>query len=113
MKVKNLVIDGVDHVKDFLEGLQKKDRAKVERQINLLDMFGVKWGPPNIKALQGHGLYYLRVVYRRNTYRIFFLVSGDQECLVLLHGFAKHTQKTPRNEIEIALKRKEAFLKNY
>jgi phage-related protein len=28
----------------------------------------------------------------------------------MLHGFTKKTQKTPRKEIEIALKRKKEFL---
>ena len=30
-----------------------------------------------------------------------------EEKMVLLHGFIKQTQKTPQNELEIALKRKQ------
>jgi hypothetical protein len=30
----------------------------------------------------------------------------EKDCMVLLHGFMKKTQKTPEHEIDLALKRK-------
>ena len=36
--------------------------------------------------------------------RVIFCVEKD--CMVLLHGFMKKTQKTPKQEIDLALKRK-------
>ena len=36
--------------------------------------------------------------------RVLFCV--ERECMVLLHGFIKKTQKTPQHEIDLALKRK-------
>src|SRR5207248_4147005 len=41
--------------------------------------------------------------YGRNR-RVIFCVEKD--CMVLLHGFMKKTQKTPQQEIDLALKRK-------
>ena len=36
--------------------------------------------------------------------RVIFCVGKD--CMMLLHGFIKKTQKTPKQEIDLALKRK-------
>jgi len=36
--------------------------------------------------------------------RVIFCVEKD--CMVLLHGFMKKTRKTPKQEIDLALKRK-------
>jgi len=36
--------------------------------------------------------------------RVIFCV--ERECMVLLHGFIKKTQKTPQREVDLAFKRK-------
>jgi phage-related protein len=36
--------------------------------------------------------------------RVLFCV--EQECMVLLHGFMKKTQKTAKHDIDLAIKRK-------
>ena len=36
--------------------------------------------------------------------RVLFCV--EQECMVLLHGFMKKTQKTPKQDIDLAIRRK-------
>ena len=54
------------------------------------------------------GLYELRMEYNSNIYRIFFIFD-DGQIVVLFNGFQKKTQKTPSNEIEKALKIKEAY----
>ncbi len=54
------------------------------------------------KHLEGtDGLYELRVKVGSDIYRIFcFFDEGN--LIVLLHGFQKKSEKTPRNEIERA-----------
>ena len=54
------------------------------------------------------GLYELRMEYNSNIYRVFFIFDNDQ-IVVLFNGFQKKTQKTPSEEIEKALKIKEAY----
>ena len=44
------------------------------------------------------------VQYSGMDARVIFCVEKD--CMVLLHGFMKKTQKTPEQEIDLALKRK-------
>ncbi len=43
-----------------------------------------------------------------NIYRVFFIFDNGN-VVVLFNGFQKKTQKTPLNEIEKALKIKEAY----
>jgi phage-related protein len=52
----------------------------------------------------GHGLWEVRsdLSDGRIGRVIFSIVSGE---MVLLHGFVKKTQKTPQQEIDLALKR--------
>jgi phage-related protein len=54
------------------------------------------------------GLYEIRVEFESNIYRIFCCFDkGD--LVVLFNGFQKKTQKTPKKEIELALKLKEEY----
>jgi phage-related protein len=53
-------------------------------------------------------LWELREESRTNTYRIvYFFFTGRR--IVFLHGFQKKTQKTPRQELEIAHQRYQHF----
>jgi len=53
-------------------------------------------------------IYELRTEYGGNIYRVFFIFD-EGEIVVLFNGFQKKTQKTPQNEIEKAIKIKEAY----
>ena len=53
-------------------------------------------------------LYELRTEYNSNIYRVFFIFD-EGRIVVLFSGFQKKTQKTPNNEIEKALRIKEAY----
>jgi phage-related protein len=54
------------------------------------------------------GLFEIRIEYEGNIYRIF--CCFDQGNLVILfNGFQKKTQKTPKKEIDFALKLKEDY----
>lgn len=54
------------------------------------------------------GLYEIRVQLGRNIFRIFCFFDQGQ-LVVLAHGFQKKTQKTPKKEIEKALKIKDEY----
>jgi phage-related protein len=54
------------------------------------------------------GLWELRLMYNSNIYRVFFIFDEGQ-LVILFNGFQKKTHKTPTNEIEKALKIKEAY----
>ena len=60
-----------------------------------------------VKHLRG-GIFELRTEYEGNIYRVFFIFD-EGNIVVLFNGFQKKTQKTPQNELEKALKIKEAY----
>ena len=55
-----------------------------------------------------NGLYEIRVEFHGNIYRIFSCFD-EGKMVVLFNGFQKKTQKTPKSEIEKALKIKEEY----
>ncbi len=56
-----------------------------------------------LKHLTGtDGLYEARIQLRSNIWRVFCFFDGDK-LVVLMNGFQKKTQKTPKNQIEKAL----------
>ena len=60
-----------------------------------------------VKA-QRDGLYELRIEYNGNIYRVFFIFD-DGDIVILFNGFQKKTQRTPKNEIEKALRLKKEY----
>ena len=54
------------------------------------------------------GVFELRAVHGGNTYRAFFIFDSGN-IVMLFNGFRKKTQKTPKAEIEKALKLKNEY----
>lgn len=54
------------------------------------------------------GLYEIRIEYESNIYRIFCCFDKGN-LVVLFNGFQKKSQKTPKREIDLALKLKEEY----
>jgi phage-related protein len=88
-------------VYDFINGLPQKASAKVYNTLELLQEFGVQLGAPYVKKVTGTGLWELRIV-GSDSIRIFYIAIQKQTFL-LLHGFKKKKQKTPKKEIKTAL----------
>ena len=91
------------YYKEFLATLTEKEIQKVKYVLSLLetdDRVPVKF----IKSIRD-GLYELRIEYNSNIYRIFFIFD-EGKIVVLFNGFQK---KTPKSEIEKALKIKEEY----
>lgn len=85
----------------FIQSLEKSTTAKVLRTIDLLESFGSKLGMPHSKKV-AERLFELRVRGNQEV-RIFY--SFHKNSAVLLSGFLKKSDKTPRKEIEIALQK--------
>ena len=54
------------------------------------------------------GIYEIRVEVNSNIYRVFCIFDKGM-LVILLNGFQKKTQKTPKNEIELAEKLKKQY----
>jgi phage-related protein len=61
-----------------------------------------------LKHVEGTDLYEIRVILASNIFRIFCFFDRGR-LVVLLNGFQKKTQKTPRDEIERALTLKRQY----
>ena len=54
------------------------------------------------------GLFELRANHSGNIYRVFFILDNGN-IIILFNGFQKKTQKTPKQEIEKAIKLKDQY----
>jgi phage-related protein len=63
---------------------------------------------PYARHLTGK-LWELRVPSGGQAYRVLYFAYAEHR-FVLLHAFSKKTQKTPRREIDVALRRMTEFL---
>lgn len=94
---------GNEPVRDWLLGLTQEERKIVGTDIKTVE-YGWPIGMPTCRPL-GKGLYEVRSnLPNHRIARVFFCIYGER--MVLLHGFIKKTQKTPKPELDLALERK-------
>jgi len=94
-------------VEEFLAGLSAAVRAKVVWTLELLrtqQMVPAKFW----KKLSGSELWEVRVEYAGNIYRVLAVFAKGNR-VILLHAFQKKSQKTPRQDMEIALQRQKRY----
>ncbi len=96
-------LTGENPVKDFIESLQKKDKAKIFRIFQNIEQYGLLSVLPHIKRLTKTSFWEIRILGQNNI-RIIY-VSFTKESIFVLHGFLKKTQKTSNKELNIALVR--------
>lgn len=107
--------NGNEPVTQFLNSLSSKHRAKAIWEIDLLEKHGLSMKMPYVKNIQGKkykGLMELRVQQGNNISRIFYFLPLNNT-FVLLHGFIKKDWKTPRKELETALRYKEDYIRRF
>lgn len=87
---------------DFLHSLDDRLRAKMARNMDLLEKNGNELREPFSKHLED-GIFELRTQQGSDITRaLYFFCVGHE--IILTHGFVKKTQKTPKREIELAKK---------
>lgn len=91
---------------DFIQGLDKRERASIWRVIDRLKIVGVNIGYPQARQIE-RGLWELRVDSSRLLY-----VAHTGRRFIILHGFKKKTRKTPKRHIDTAMNRWKDFLEN-
>lgn len=94
---------GKQPVRDWLMKLEVADRKTIGIDIKTVE-FGWPIGMPTCRAM-GKGLYEVRSSLTSGRIaRVLFCIHNGQ--MVLLHGFIKKSQKTPKQELDLALDRK-------
>ena len=102
MKVRE-VIAYENHFEEFLLEQPKKVQDKIFKIIEAIET--LERVPSNyLKSMEGtNGLYEARIQLASNIWRVFCFFDNGK-LVILLNGFQKKTQKTPKNEIEKALR---------
>jgi phage-related protein len=96
------------YFQDFFGKQSKKVRAKIIWTFELIEDLP-RIPETYLKHLENtDGLYEIRVQFGSDIFRIFCFFDQGQ-LVVLANGFQKKTQKTPKNEIEMALKIKAEY----
>lgn len=100
-------VNGNSEVRDYIEQLVQRsitdknariNKNKIFTYIKALQEYGTRIGSPIVKHITGD-LWELRPL----SNRIFFFYWKDNK-FVLVHHFMKKSQKTPRKEIETAIR---------
>lgn len=94
--------NGKEPVRDWLLGLDVESRRIVGRDIATAE-FGWPVGMPLSRSLGG-GLFEIRsTISGKRIARVIFVIQQGR--MVLLHGFVKKSQKTPKADLEVARQR--------
>lgn len=100
-----------NHFLDFYAPLTDKVKMKIKHSLELVKQ--VDRVPKKFLApITGYkGLFEVRAEYESNIYRIFCCFDKGK-LVILLNGFQKKTQKTPKKEIEKAMRLKQEYFDN-
>ncbi len=96
------VVEFENHFSEFLKKQPVKVQNKIFKIIEAIET--LERVPSNyLKALVGtNGLYEARIRLSSNIWRVFCFFD-DEKLVVLLNGFTKKSQKTPKNELRKAV----------
>lgn len=97
-----------DYFTDFYDKQKQKVKDKIIWTLKLIET--IQQVPEDyLKHIEGtEGLYEIRVQLGSDIFRIFCFFEKEK-LVVLANGFQKKTRKTPKSEIEKALKIKEVY----
>lgn len=93
---------GVEPLRDWLKSLPVVERKTIGEDVKTVQ-FGWPLGMPLVAHL-GSGIWEVRTRLSTRIARVLFVLDGDT--MVLLHGFIKKEQKTPKPELDLAMDRR-------
>lgn len=89
---------GTEPVRNWLKDLPVVERKAIGEDIKTVQ-FGWPLGMPLVDHLES-GIWEVRTRLSSRIARVLFVLDGDT--MVLLHGFIKKEQKTPKPELDLA-----------
>jgi phage-related protein len=92
---------GREPVREWLKSLPAEERKIIGEDIKTVQ-FGFPLGMPLVRKLQPN-LWEVRSMLQNRIARTLFTLHEDD--IVLLHGFIKKSQKTPAEDLELAMRR--------
>jgi phage-related protein len=102
------VVEFENHFSEFLKLQNVKVQNKIFKIIEAIET--LERVPINyLKLIQGtNGLYEARIQLGSDIWRVFCFFDNGK-LVILLNGFTKKTQKTPKKEIEKAIQLKQKY----
>ena len=100
---------GAEPVREWLRSLPKEERQAIGEDI-LTVQFAWPVGRPLV-GYQDDQIWEVRSRLKNRIARTLFIMH-EQE-MVLLHGFIKKEQKTPKADLDLAKKRKRQYLESH
>ena len=92
-----------NYFRDFLSEQSKQIQDKIFKIIEAIEMLE-RIPAKYLSSISGvKGLYEARIRLSGNIWRVFCLFE-EGKVIILLNGFQKKSQKTPRNQIEKAIR---------
>ena len=102
MKVRE-VITYKNYFEDFFAEQERKVQDKIIKVLDIIEQID-RIPSTYLKYIEGtNGLFEVRIKLGTNIFRIFCFFDGNK-FVILLSGFQKKTQKTPKGEIERAIR---------
>lgn len=91
-------------VEDEILKMPPKLQARMIKLLELIEKHGANLGAPHTEAM-GNGLFEIRAKAQEGIGRALYCYMKDQH-IIILSVFVKKTNKTPKSELQLALKRK-------
>ena len=101
--------NGKSPVEEFLDSLTGKQAQKILWVLQLIEELEIVPRQYFKKLVDSEGIWEVRVQFGNDIFRLLGFFDGGI-LLILTNGFAKKTQKTPPQEIALAVRRKNDYL---
>jgi len=108
-QIRGVIFYG-DYFWEFYYKQSRKVKNKINWTIGLLK-FLLIIPEKYLRHIEETDLYEIRVSFGNNIFRIFCFFDKDR-LVIILNGFQKKTQKTPKKEIDRALRLKQDYYEN-
>ncbi|AVM70011.1 type II toxin-antitoxin system RelE/ParE family toxin [Lachnospiraceae bacterium oral taxon 500] len=100
--------DGTFPAEEFILSQNVKMQVKLFRLLELLELKGNELREPYSKSILD-GIFEIRAKQGTDAARVLYFFVENKK-VILTNGFIKKMQKTPKNEIDIALKYRKQYL---
>lgn len=97
--------------KEFIDSLDLWTQRKFFDKKDLLEEFGHRLPEPHAKYLTD-GIFELRFSGKEGKIRVLYFFFHKNKA-IFTNGFIKKTQKTPKQQLRLAIKDRKSFLEKY
>jgi phage-related protein len=101
--------NGNSPIETFLDALTSRQAQKVLWVLQLIEELDIVPHQYFKKLVANENIWEVRIRFGGDIFRLLGFFDGGN-LLILTNGFAKKTQKTPRQEIALAIRRKKDYL---